>query len=107
MRITFKENKRRRLIRVEIIKTIESEFSGIVVIWTGTGIRDDAADTSETFEALMVKDEDNKRFTLFCSTLGDGIEKKHGFSIHVDSLDPEITMEYRNEEYEKRVNKRL
>jgi len=101
-------NKDRHRIRQEIIDRIEDEFLGSIVVWIGTGSpSDDYRDDTEQFEALMVKDEDFKRFVLFTAKLEEELAEPNGFFINVDSINPELTKEYRLEQYNFEIAKRV
>lgn len=101
-----KENDR-ELIRQEIINRIQSGFPGSLVIHIGTGSPgDDYNDGTEQFEALMVKDEDFKRFVLFTAKLEEELAEPNDFFINVDSINPELTKEYRLEQYNDEKAKR-
>ena len=97
----------RESIRQEIKNRIQVEFPGSLVIHFGTGSPgDDYNDDTEQFEALMVEDEDFKRFVLFTAKLEEELAEPNGFFINVDSINPELTMKYRREEYENEIRKR-
>ena len=101
-------NPNRSGIRQEIINRIEAEFPGSIVIWIGTGSpSDDYRDNTEQFEALMIKDEDYKRFVLFAAERNKEIAEPNGFSIAVDAINPELTKDYRWDQYNNEKAKRV
>ena len=107
MKSLNQNDKDRHRIRHEIIRRIEAEFPGSIVIWVGNGSpSDDYRDDTEQFEALMVKDEDFKRFVLFTAKLEEELAEPDGFFINVDSINPELTREYRWGRYENEKAKR-
>jgi hypothetical protein len=108
MKSLNQENENRHRIRREIIDRLEAEFPDSIVIWIGTGSpSDDYRDDTEQFEALMIKDEDFKRFVLFTAKLEEELAEPNGFFINVDSINPELTKEYRLEQYNFEIAKRV
>ena len=103
-----KKGQRQDIIN-EVIKRIEAEFEGVIVVHFGTGTpSDEYQDDTESFEAFMVKDEVLEQFDHFTWDLNENLtEREYGFSISVDALNPEITQQYRSQEYRDAFLKRV
>jgi hypothetical protein len=100
-------NKNRENLLKEVVSRIEAEFPGSLVVWTGTGSPDDDyQDDTEWFEAYMIQDNDLARFEEFTWQLNEEIAEPNGFAIMVHGLNPEITLQYRLEEYNAEKAKR-
>jgi hypothetical protein len=89
----------------KIIERIENKFPGSAVVWIGSGSPDqDFSDNSEMFEALKIEDRDYEEFVNFTWELELDIKEKTGYSLIVLAVNPENTMKFRKEVYEKRQN---
>lgn len=95
-------------LRKEIISRIEAEFPGVVVASLGSGSPDDDfKDNTERFEAYMVPDRVLGRLMDFIRKLSREVAKPCGFSLMVHTLDPDVTTDFRLEEYEAEKAKRI
>ena len=89
-----------------VISRIEREFPDAVVIWTGTGCPDDDYDETENFEALWIEKDRYAEFQDLVWQLEEEIAEPCGYSIMVHALSPEVTKEYRWDEYQEAVKAR-